>query len=311
VKKIRPEALVIFRNALQPSDRILISGGSGWFGNTAIAMTKTANLPYMVTGSTARNLILDGDKEKIESHHIAKIAAFKPTVVIDAAFLTREKVAVLGPDKYVEINRSLIKISLEMAGLSSVRKYVGFSSGAAFHLAGQNSFSLADNPYAALKRSYEEQMLEIDHSLGAEISIPRVFSVTGAYVSKPELFAFSNLIIQARSGVMEIHSKNKIFRRYSPVEDIIALAVAQAKQENGVIFDTGGEMLEIGELANQIKRELYPDALIRRELSPSLPVDDYQSDNTQWSRIASLHGLDQASISEQIMAASDSGLPAI
>jgi len=300
VEKIRPESLSLFRQELKHGDRVLICGASGWFGQTAIAMTKDAGLEYMATGSRTRVIEIDGDTVRVASHNISSISAFEPTVVIDAAFLTRDKIAVIGAVKYIEINQVLMKISREIASLESVRKYVGFSSGATVHLAGQDSFSLSDNPYAALKKSYEAQMMEVSNWSKASLVIPRVYSVTGAYVNKPQLFAFSDLILQARAGVIEVRAKNKVLRRYSPVEDVIALAVAQSKQQGQIIFDTGGEMLEVGDLANQIRMEVCQDAIIHRELNPNLLADDYQSDNVQWSNVLSLSDMEQAPLSEQI-----------
>jgi len=300
VEKIRPESLSLFRQELKHGDRVLICGASGWFGQTAIAMTKDAGLEYMATGSRTRVIEIDGDTVRVASHNISSISAFEPTVVIDAAFLTRDKIAVIGPVKYIEINQVLMKISREIASLESVRKYVGFSSGATMNLAGQSSFRISDNPYAALKKSYEEQMMEVSYWCKASVVIPRVYSVTGAYVNKPQLFAFSDLILQARAGVIEVRAKNKVLRRYSPVEDVIALAVAQSKQQGQIIFDTGGEMLEVGDLANQIRMEVCQDAIIHRELNPHLLADDYQSDNVQWSNVLSLSDMEQAPLSEQI-----------
>jgi len=298
--KLRPEAVRLFSESLGLEDKVLITGASGWFGKTAIALTKTTGVTYLATGSRPRVIDIDGNKEKVESHDLDLISAFQPTVVIDAAFLTRDKVAVIGAGKYIEINQVLMKISKEIASLESVRKYVGFSSGATVNLAGHSSFSLSDNPYAALKKSYEEQMMEVSNWSKASVVIPRVYSVTGAYVNKPQLFAFSDLILQARAGVIEVRAKNKVLRRYSPVEDVIALAVAQSKQQGQIIFDTGGEMLEVGDLANQIRMEICQDAIIHREINPHLLADDYQSDNVQWSNVLSLSDMEQAPLSEQI-----------
>lgn len=300
MEKIRPESLSLFRQELKYGDKVLICGASGWFGRTAIAMTKAAGLEYMATGSRTRVIEIDGDTVRVESHNISSISAFEPTVVIDAAFLTRDKISVIGAVKYIEINQVLMKISREIASLESVRKYVGFSSGATMNLAGQSSFRISDNPYAALKKSYEEQMMEVSNWSKASVVIPRVYSVTGAYVNKPQLFAFSDLILQAKAGVIEVRAKNKVLRRYSPVEDVIALAVAQSKQQGQIIFDTGGEMLEVGDLANQIRMEICQDAIIHRELNPHLLADDYHSDNVQWSNILSLSEIEQAPLSEQI-----------
>lgn len=298
--RIRPESLSLFRKALQHGDKVLISGAAGWFGQTAIAMTKTAGLEYMATGSRSRVIKLNGDNERIESHSMDSIAAFKPTVVIDAAFLTREKIAVVGAANYIEVNQAIIDCSREIAGLASVRKYVGFSSGATVHLAGHSSFSLSDNPYAALKRSYEEQMLDAGSWSKASIAIPRVFSVTGAYVNRPELFAFSNLILQAKSGVMKIQASNRVLRRYCLVEDVISLSLSSLDQGATLIFETGGDLVEIGELAQLIKAQIDTEINIIRSLDQEEGSDNYFSSGLEWSSLSEKQGLVEETISRQI-----------
>jgi len=297
---VRPEALELFSHSLNPADKVLITGAAGWFGQTALAMTKAAGLPHMATGSKPGILELDGEYEALQSHNFGIISDFQPTVVIDTAFLTREKVAVIGAEKYIEANKALIDCSLKVASLASVRKYVGFSSGAAVHLAGYRSFELSINPYAALKRSFEEKMLEASQFATANISIPRVWSVTGAYLNKAELFAFSNLILQAKSGTLQIRAEHPILRRYCPAEDVIAIAISQTTQDRPVIFDTGGELLEIGHLADLVRETVDPLLTVTRSLDPNLPVDDYYSNGEHWSSLSIKHGLHEETALEQL-----------
>jgi len=298
--KLRPEAVRLFSESLGPEDKVLITGASGWFGKTAIALTKTTGVTYLATGSRPRVIEIDGNKEKVESHDLDLISAFQPTVVIDAAFLTRDKLSLIGAERYVKINRTLLELSIEIAGLDSVRKYVGFSSGAAVHLAGQTSFNVSENPYAALKRDYEERVLRIGKTLKASISIPRVFSVTGAYVTKPNLFAFSNIILQAMSGEIEIQAKNRVFRRYAPVEDVIAVATSQKNQNAPIVFDTGGELLEIGELAKMASVAGGTGAEIFRTTNPKMPDDNYFSNGKDWTRVSAEQNLPQLGARQQV-----------
>jgi nucleoside-diphosphate-sugar epimerase len=300
VDRIRPESLSLFRKALRHGDKILISGAAGWFGQTAIAMTKTTGLEYLATGSRSRVIELNGENEKIESHDMNSIAAFKPTVVIDAAFLTREKIAVTGAANYIEINQAIMDCSKEIVGLASVRKYVGFSSGATVNLAGHDSFNILDNPYAALKRSYEEQMLDAGSWSKASITIPRVFSLTGAYVNRPDLFAFSNLILQARSGEISIRARRRVLRRYCLVEDVIALSVSSLDQGETLIFETGGDLVEIGELAHLIKAQIDTEMKIIRSLDQEESSDNYFSSGLEWSSLSKKQGLLEETISKQI-----------
>jgi nucleoside-diphosphate-sugar epimerase len=194
---IRREAQELWLKNLRSDERVLVTGAGGWFGRTAIAMTRKSGLALLATGSKDQQIEIDGQGQSVQAQSLEIIAAFEPTVVIDTAFVTRERLPALGHKAYVETNQRIIDQSLDIAALPSVRKYIGFSSGATMHLAGHTSFSLQENPYAAQKRIYESRMSEIVGALDCDISVARVWSVTGSYCTKPATFAFTDLIAQA------------------------------------------------------------------------------------------------------------------
>lgn len=297
---IRSQALELFLGSLSSDDRVLVTGAGGWFGRTAIAMTRKAGVDLLATGSKDQNIEIDGQGQPVQAQSLEAISAFKPTVVIDTAFVTRERLSVLGHKTYVETNQKLIDQSLAIAALPWVRKYVGFSSGATMHLAGQASFSLEENPYAAQKRIYESKIAETARSLQVDVSVARIWSVTGSYVTKPESFAFSDLITQARLGQINIRSNHAVFRRYCSVEDVLAIAILPKVPGSITVFDTGGELVELGELAELIVELVYPNAEIRRRLDTALPQDNYHSDNKDWSNLTGFARLSLDTLRGQI-----------
>jgi nucleoside-diphosphate-sugar epimerase len=298
---IRPEAQELWLRNLRPDDRVLVTGAGGWFGRTAIAMSREAGLELLATGSKDQQIEIGGHSQAVHSQSLEIISEFKPTVVIDAAFVTREKLASLGHKAYVETNQWLIEQSLAMATMPSVRKYIGFSSGAAVHLAGQASFSLEENPYAAQKRIYESRIEEIAGSPQIDISVARVWSVTGVYCTKPESFAFTNLIAQAKRGLIEIFSRHLVYRRYCALEDVLAVAMLPKKPGSNSIFNSGGDLIELSELAKLIIKLVSPSAEIRYQLNPDAPSDNYHPDDKDWGELVNFAGLAFDSISNQII----------
>jgi hypothetical protein len=184
--------------------------------------------------------------------------------------------------------------------MPSVRKYIGFSSGATKHLAGHSSFSIEENPYAAQKRMYESKISEITANLQSDISVARVWSVTGSYCTKPQTFAFTDLIAQAKLGLIEIKAKHLVFRRYCALEDVLAIAMLPTAPGSNPIFDTGGDLIELGELAKRVVNLVNPNAEIRRQIDPELPSDDYYSDSEDWDGLLQSADLAKDSISEQV-----------
>ena len=298
---IRHEAQELWLNNLRSDDRVLVTGAAGWFGRTAIAMTREAGLELLATGSKDQKIEIDGQSQAVHNQSLDVISAFKPTVVIDTAFVTRERLPILGHKTYIETNQKLIDQSLDIATLPSVRKYIGFSSGATKHLAGNTSFSLEENPYAAQKRIYESKISEIAANLQSDISVARVWSVTGSYCTKPQTFAFTDLIAQAKFGLIEIKAKHLVYRRYCALEDVLALAMVPKTPGSVSIFDTGGGLIELGELAKIVVELLNPNAEIRREVDPGLASDNYHSDGKGWDALLQSEDLALDPISNQIM----------
>jgi nucleoside-diphosphate-sugar epimerase len=279
---------------------VLVTGAAGWFGRTALAMTRESGLDLLATGSKDQEIDSGGISQIVQSQSLEVISAFKPTVVIDSAFVTRERLPVLGHKTYVETNQKLIDQSLDIAALPSVRKYIGFSSGATIHLAGHTSFSLEENPYAAQKRIYESKISEIAGTLQSDISVARVWSVTGSYCTKPDSFAFTDLIAQARSGLINIRAKHLVYRRYCSIEDVLALALMPLGPGSQTVFDTGGDLIDLDTLAQMMVEVVNPTAKIHLQLESGLPSDDYHSDNKDWERLVGSGLLGEDSIREQI-----------
>jgi nucleoside-diphosphate-sugar epimerase len=168
------------------------------------------------------------------------------------------------------------------------------------HLAGHTSFSLEENPYAAQKRLYESKIAEIAWSLQCDVSVARVWAVTGSYCTKPDTFAFTNLIAQAKLGLIKIMANHLVYRRYCAVEDVLAIAMLPKRPGDISVFDTGGDLIELGELAKIVVEYVNPNAEIRRQVDTGLPSDDYHSDGKEWDDLGQFAGIGFDSLSNQI-----------
>jgi nucleoside-diphosphate-sugar epimerase len=168
------------------------------------------------------------------------------------------------------------------------------------HLAGHASFSLEENPYAAQKRIYESKISEIAANHQSDISVARVWSVTGSYCTKPRAFAFTDLIAQAKLGLIEIKAKHLVYRRYCALEDVLALAMLPSAPGGNPMFNTGGDLIELGELAKIVVGLVNPNAEIRRQIDPQLTPDDYHSDSKEWGELVQSAKVTNDSISDQI-----------
>jgi hypothetical protein len=91
-----------------------------------------------------------------------------------------------------------------------------------------------------------------------------------------------------------------VYRRYCAVEDVLAIAILPKQHGDILIFDTGGDLIELGELAKIVVEYVNPSAEIRRQVDPGLPSDDYHSDGKEWDDLVQFAGIGFDSLSNQI-----------
>lgn len=294
---LNPSAINLWSKSILPDDRVLITGASGWFGRTASYLMSTLPAQTKFVASQNREINLHGFNYFVEKWDLSSAISFNPTVVIDTAFVTREQVNRIGLESYVQINRRLTSQLLSLASLDSVRKILTISSGAALN---PDNSSLIENPYGVLKKEAEEQLIEAREKIGQTATIARAWSVSGAFVRNPMNYAFSNMIIQAMNGKIEIFSPVTVYRRYCAVEELLAVSLAQDASKHSII-DSGGVLVEIGQLADEIVKLLNPSAeIIRKEFS-NQESNYYMSDSRDWNFQSSLLGLSNLSLEEQIL----------
>lgn len=287
-------------NDKKNGNRLAVIGAAGWFGREALNLGIDEGMEVLALGSSSGKLDISKESVIVHKHDINLIESFCPTIVVDAAFITRERIANLGIRKYIELNRELIANSLQILELKSVDTYIGFSSGATKHLAGQQDFSLEQNPYAFLKREYEDQIKLTAERVDSKIGIARVWSVSGEFCTKPNSFAFSSFINQAKLGKIFISSGHQVFRRYAPVKQVLQVARLFASASAPRIFDTGGPLVEIGELAKEVVEIVNPEATIERSINESGVRDDYFADGTEWREMLAQLSIEETTIKAQV-----------
>lgn len=277
-----------------PGARVLVTGANGWFGRSTLNVLSEYDVEIYATSSKNTRLAL-GDREfTVRLWDEKSIEAFKPTAVIDCAFLTKERLSDYAIEDYFATNRLLISRARWLTKLPSVKQFIGFSSGA----------RLTDptSPYGILKAEYES---EIETSalrkpdLGAVIA--RAWSVSGRLVTKPTLFAFSDFILQAETGLIRVSSEGLVNRRYVSIEDLVLVSGALAREPGFQILDSGGELVELGQLAQKVSDALNPKAEVTRQLTPGYPENNYYSDNSSWLTACEKLGYSPSTIHNQIV----------
>lgn len=267
---------------LRRTDRIAVLGARGWLGRTLLSLLPK-DVSVLRTASSVDELHCEWSWERVQE--------FAPTVVANFAFLTRERVSAEGVEAFTEINSRLLDEFERTANLPSVRAVLTVSSGAAV--------TEPDQPYGALKVR-EEQMAADLSSAGRSSVILRAYSVSGPYVRRPRDYAFSDFILQAHEGRVSIAADHLVFRRYVSASDAVAVAVTSALAGWSGTIDTGGELVEMGELAHRVVSRVNPQATIERPDVDRSLVSTYASDDVSWRQACERLGYVPIDLDEQI-----------
>lgn len=299
---------------LDGTERFMVTGASGWFGRAALDLLLQALGPAVFAervwayASTAKPVVLrDGTVVVAEPLQAVAERTTDATHVLHYAFLTRDRVAHLGVEAYVAGNLAVTDLVLGVIEQGTVRGFAYASSGAACRSAGTRSGgSVVDNPYGALKRIDELAFRQACVDIGASACTARVFGAGGAYMTKPEQFALGDFVSCATRGEsLHVRATTRVFRSYTAVDDVVALQVAAILRpgRHDTTFDTGGEEVEVEELARRVVRVLGCDDLsIVRDSAPHGPDDRYVGDPAAMRSLAASLGVQLASLDEQIAA---------
>lgn len=304
---LHPRAVKLWESCFSPEDKILISGATGWFGRTALALSE--NLPLLLVGSRENNISI-GKNEKtfrVVKPDVDQIRKFEPTVYIDAAFLTRGHSETMPLESYMKQNQLMMKRSLSIANLPSIKRFLSFSSGASVAFGKNPDSDPALNPYGYLKYEWEKAVQKFGQERRDLASvIIRPWSVSGIFVRNPNGYAFSDFIHQVNSGKIDITAKNFVYRRYTSVEDLLAVSIATSRGfPNEVkVVDSGGDLVEIGELARTVSQLLNPKATLNRALADEPFKDIYASDNSIWKLYCEKYSFVPQSLNQQILSVS-------
>lgn len=296
---IEGEALEL-RFATRPRSRVLIRGGSGWIGQHLVKYCSHNGFEVASLGRTSLDMFSQGKVfRSYPANSQAALRNFAPELVIDCAFVTRQKLRSFGEKRFLEENLDLARGLESIAKLPSVQRVVYLSSGAA---AGGKSENLVpgDYSYASLKRYAERLVLDLRERGDLETAeIWRVWSVAGTGNQNPEAFAFDNLLRQAKKKSIRVQARSEVWRRYVWLPELAEFLVSAEPVEPFPVLNTGGEKIEIRELARRIA-ERSGASLNFPPLNPHVQADHYYSDGTDWERVATFLNRKVTSLDRQI-----------
>ena len=279
-------------------ERVLVLGAGGWFGCTMLDAFKEWD-PSTVTavGTRPRSIRVGRRDWPLVAWDFDAIERWQPTIVLNFAFLTKDLLQSVGLREFVRVNRMLSQRFLWAAALRSVRLALTVSSGAATQIS--EGEDLRSNPYGFLKREEELLALRLVETSRAVVVV-RAFSVSGPWVQRPESYAFSDLILQAAAGRVLVTAQHPTYRRYVSVADLLHVGLSLGTSKWSGVVEGGGELIEIGDLAQRIVQIVNPSAQLARVPITGTEPRVYASDGLSWLQACDMTGHVPIDLNEQI-----------
>jgi nucleoside-diphosphate-sugar epimerase len=284
-------------------ERFVVTGASGWLGRTFVALARRAGHDLLLLGSRTRSVLVDSQVYTVQKLNYQDVEQFKPTVLIDFAFLTHEYLETMREREYRKVNEELIGQALDIFSLPSVKYGMFTSSGAAVYPKDALLGDYSDNPYGYLKRKTEKLVLEASERLGKKVVLIRPWSLSGTMVTKDYEFAFSSFIRQSFGSAIHVKSPNPVLRRYVAAEDLLALALVKlfSGSNSSEVLESGGDLILLSELAQKVADLQTHEVSVVSEVNSSEIRDPYHSDNIQWVQECKALGFVPESLIEQIL----------
>lgn len=287
--------------------RWVLTGASGWFGRTALWEyeqlhgAKALRRDVIACASTAQPIDIGSPHGPVQAVALDELDAVRDADgLIHLAFLTRDRVAEVGLERYIEVNREITARVATCIDRHPVMPIITTSSGAATVFDGAE-VDLKGNPYAALKQ--EEEELWRRSGAVRMATVFRVYAASGRFIKDPKVFALSDFLSRALAGEqIEIRSERPVLRSYVHVGTMMRLFWAMLAEPAGPGFrlvDAALQSVSLVELAEAIS-ELWGLPEPRMRINTALAADDYRSDSGPFLELLRQYGIAAPGLREQL-----------
>lgn len=262
--------------------KILLTGGTGWLGKASLRVLnkRYPDATVDLVASRNRDFSYLGKKYFVKTFEDLDVDRETYFGIIHLAHLTRDKIQFYGKKKYSEINKKITEQFINVVTHSKTQWVTTVSSGAVAHFSGE----LDENPYSASKLFEENALLELCKSQNVGFSIGRLWGSLGEDMPVNTNYAVSDFIYQGvTQGQIQVNSKHKVYRRYVDSAEFMAVCVSSAELNFQEIFDSGGELIEILELAELIGSILKVPVTYSNNRDGE--SDDYFPDSKSYERL--------------------------
>ena len=224
-----------------------VIGASGWVGQNIVQVARSLGHDCHLFGSHHRYALVAGEQEEIRTFTLHEVTGRSYDLIWFCAFDNMRRIEASN-QAFVNSQRIVVAAN-QVAKLADYGRLIAFSSGAAIQA------PYRETSYAKLKRRLESSLLARAVFSNRDVRIARLWSMSGMHCPRPEDFAITSMIQSATDyNHIQIKSSNYVYRRYCQIAEYID-ALASTNLEARVL-NSGGPVIEMGELANLIAEML-------------------------------------------------------
>lgn len=148
---------------------------------------------------------------------------------------------------------SLNELTVRLLEQNSFETIFFSSSGAAEKYGGFLGTDSLNNPYGFSKLHFEHLLKEECEKTGSNLSICRIYSISGAYCPRPKDFALSSMILDYfNNRRISIKSPFPILRQYIDVTDLLQTWAFVSEKSKFTNVNSGGDLVDLVSLKNSI-----------------------------------------------------------
>lgn len=211
----------------------------------------------------------------------------------------------------MKTNLNIIQNSVKFIRSTGPKSVVLASSGLVYENGGQKISS--DNKlYAGMKREQEEEIYHACSAVGSSLIIVRIFNISGFGINNSNNYAISEFIEKGiNSQDISINSPYMVTRRYCDVSQLLNLTKTIAQHQKSIIFDSGGAVIELRELADRVIKLLDSNSkVLKNTIDINLSNDNYFSVSKDYESLLYQYFNERSSqINDQILNTSRSLYP--
>lgn len=294
--------------ALIRNDRhIAITGASGWIGRATLDLlmhTLGESFESRVScyGSSRRPIDLGGGRH-VTQRMLSELGALetRQVWVLHLAFQTKDRAEVMTEEAYRSANHAIADTVLDALGRIDAQALFVASSGAATK-ADDSTASTAMRLYGAMKRDDEARFAAWAEAGGRRAVIGRIFNITGPYINKHDAYAIASFVRDALAGrPIAVHAPREVVRAYVAIRELMSLVFALlGEAHDGIVrFDSGGEPLELGEVARIVAEALGGGTVERAPVTDPVP-DRYVGDGAAYAALLERRGIRSVPLDRQV-----------